>query len=199
MNYKFIYFLISIFLLGCNQPKESFDQKSIYSTHKDNNSYIIFNDSLPFVYSVQYYQLHASLFENNSSLILHSHFKNFDQGGGIQIKALREKDSLKIFVQTPRYPEKLLFEESAYFEATKNIFITFEVSNDWNEPFINLWTHFINRSGFSKKYYYSLKEQNLLVSSKAEDFPFYSHGEGLNWGVKLNKAHLKSGKRTAVK
>ena len=170
------------FLAACNfQSKTDFEFSSFYSKNIDNNSYILYHDTLPLVHSIQYYRVHTRLYKENSYFILHSHFIDFDKGGGMKLQIVRDQKSLKVFIASPSYPKKLLFEDPIYFEQTSEVFFTFEVSNTWtNDNYVRLWNNYRNIKGDVKNTYLPLREDyNLLADSRDQNIIFFSKGRGL--------------------
>ena len=196
-----LFFIFSTFMYACSWPDKSFDFKTLYSSDLDNNSHILYSDILPFVYSKQYYRIRASLYTESSFFVLNSHTKkDLNTNTGIKVHTKRKGPVLEVFVSTPKFSKKLLFKDDMYFETTNEIYFTFEVSNEWNDIYVKLWSNFFNKTGLLKQEYYSLKKDyNLLADSNKKDIIFYSHGEGLHWGLQLHKTKLNYGKRISLK
>ena len=192
--------LLFVFLLsfGCSPGVENkagffiLDKESVQLTDKkvlEGTGRVLFKQPLFGLYSKELYFIKTELFQENSSLVLHSHFSGFMKQDGIKVFFIRDKNSLLIKVSTPAYPVQELYKEENYFIRNQTLEIYIEVHNG-TENFISVkvWDTYINPSGSLKKSTPFLSQQNLIVNS--ESTLFYSKGQGMLWGVSLNKARL---------
>ncbi len=150
---------------------------------------VLFQQPLFGLYSKELYFIKTELFHENSSLVLHSHFSGFVKEDGIKVSFIRDVNSLIIKVSTPAYPVQELYKDEDYFVRNQMLEIYTEVHNG-TENFISVkvWSTYINPSGSLKKSTPFLSQQNLIVDSG--DTLFYSKGQGMLWGVSLNKVRL---------
>ena len=195
----FYFFVILFFYCGCS-PNVKYqakpvvidkktvqfneDEKTLYGTGR-----VLFNQPLFDLHSKELYFLKAELFNENSSLILHSHFTGFNTQDGIKVFFLRKENQLIINVSTPSYPKQDLHIVKDYFTKNQKLEIYVEVQNG-TENFVNVkvWDTYINPSGYLRKSTPFLSRQNLIANS--EVLLFYSRGQGLLWGAELNKVRL---------
>ena len=192
--------LLFVFLLffGCSPEiteSEPFilDKKTLWfsedRTGLRGTGRILFNQPLLSLYSKELYFITARLFNENSFLILHSHFTGFVRKDGVKIFFIRDKNNLVIQISTPFYPPQHLLTDENYFIKNQNLELRIQVQNGV-ENFIRvtIWDHYINTSGYLKKITPFLLRQNLMADS--DSLAFYSKGQGLLWGVDLNKASV---------
>ena len=168
------------------------DKKTLEGTGR-----LLFKIPLFGVYSKEIYFIKAQLFNEKSSLILYSHFTGFAQEDGIKIFFIRNKNNLIIKTSTTSYPIQILHTDKNYFTKNQNIEMYIEVQNG-TENFISIriWDAYINPSGYVKEHTFFLSQRNLIVDSK--DFLFYSKGEGMLWGLQLNKVRLNFASRGPI-
>ena len=198
------------------------DKKTLQGTGR-----VLFKTPLLGLYSKEMYLIKAQLFHENSSLILYSHFSGFAQQDGIKIffirgqlpppapqnfttsglfspfvklkkkDTVRDKNSLIIKASTTSYPTQTLYTDPDYFIKNQNLEVYIEVQNGTdNFISIKIWDAYTNPSGYVKEPMRFLSQQNLIVNSS--DFLFYSKGQGMLWGVQLNKVRLNSTSREPV-
>lgn len=195
----FLFFIVLFFCCGCS-PNIKYqvkpvvidtktvqfteDKKTLYGTGR-----VLFNQPLFDLFSRELYFIKAELFNEHSSFVLHSHFTGFKTQNGIRVFFIREEDQLIIRIATPAYPVQDLHVVEGYFINSQKLEIYVEVQNG-TENLVNVkvWDKYINPSGYLKKSVSVLLRQNLITSS--EDLLFYSKGQGLLWGVELNKVRL---------
>ena len=194
-----LFLFVFLFSFGCspdveNQAKFFILDKEFVQLSKDKKvlegaGRVLFQQPLFGLYSKELYFVKAELFHENSSLVLHSHFSGFAKEDGIKIFFIRDKNSFIIKVSTPAYPVQELYKDEDYFVKNQTFEIYTEVHNG-TENFINIkvWNTYINPSGSLKKPTSFLSQQNLIVDS--EDTLFYSKGQGMLWGVSLDKVRL---------
>lgn len=194
-----LFLFVFLFSFGCspdveNQAEFFILDKEFVHLSKDKKvlegaGRVLFQQPLFGLYSKELYFVKAELFHENSSLVLHSHFSGFAKEDGIKIFFIRDKNSFIIKVSTPAYPVQELYKDEDYFVKNQTFEIYTEVHNG-TENFINIkiWDTYINPSGSLKKPTSFLSQQNLIVDSG--DTLFYSKGQGMLWGVSLDKVRL---------
>ncbi len=150
---------------------------------------VLFDQPLFNLFSKELYFVTAELSNENSSLILHSHFTGFTQIDGIKVFFIRDKTHLTIKVSTPNYPIQTLYTNEKYFTQNQTVQVYIEVQNG-TENTINLkiWDTYINPTGYLKELTHTLTRQNILVDSG--HLIFYSKGQGMLWGVELDRVRL---------
>ncbi len=168
------------------------DKKTLKGTGR-----LLFKTPLFGLYSKEIYFIKAQLFNKTSSLILYSHFTGFTQQDGIKVFFIRDKGSLIIKASTPSYPIQTVHTDTSYFTKNQNLEMYIEVQNG-TENFISIkiWNTYTNPSGYVKEHALFLSQQNLIVDSK--DFLFFSKGEGMLWGLQLNKVRLNFASRGPI-
>ena len=193
--------LISVFLLLCHcSPVKQYhadplilDNQTIQFLKNEKvlsgTGRVLFNQPLFGLYSKELYFIKAQLFNEDSSLVLHSHFTGFVKKDGIKIFFTRNKNNLIIKAATPAYPDQHLSIKNNYFIKNQNLEAHIQVQNG-TDDFINIkiWDVYINPSEHLKKSTPFLLRQNLIIDS--ESAVFYSTGKGMLWGIELNKARL---------
>ena len=139
--------------------------------------------------SIELYALKAEFFHESSRLILHSHFSDFKKQDGVQIIFLREATDLSIKVSTPNYKEKSLYKEEGFFTNNRELYFYVEVQNGIKDFVrVKIWNRYLNPTGHLKKVASFISDQNLLADSFSKRF--YSKGQGLLWGMELDKIRL---------
>ncbi len=150
---------------------------------------VLFNQPLFDLFSKELYFIKAEMFNESSSFVLHSHFTGFTQADGIKIFFSRDKNSLTIQISTPNYSFQHLYTDEKYFIQNQTLQIYTEAYNrSKNLIGIKVWRTDINPTGYLKQSISFLSRQNLLADS--QELIFYSRGQGMLWGVELNKVRL---------
>ena len=187
--------LFVIFLCSCDNhliTEESLikdNSLTDYSTR-----YYIYPKTLPGLLSTEYYKITAFLSQENSYLVLFSHFNNFELEDGIKIKFERNKTTLIITASVKNSSWKSLLQMKDYFLNSQEIDFTVEVKNGTQEgAFIQIWENFITRNNTVKLKRQIVTKTALLANT--EDIIFYKKGEGLKWGLKLFRSRLTKGVR----
>ncbi|MDE0118402.1 MAG: hypothetical protein OXM55_00140 [Bdellovibrionales bacterium] len=180
------------FILDKDTLQIAEDKKTLKGTGR-----ILFKTPLFGLYSTEMYFIKAQLFNESSSLILYSHFTGFAQQDGIKVFFTRDKSSLIVKASATSYPIQTLHTDTSYFTKNQNLEMYIEVQNG-TENFISIkiWDAYTNPSGYVKEPARFLSRQNLIVDSR--DFLFYSKGQGMLWGVQLNKVSLNFASRESV-
>ena len=170
----------------------SLDQKVLSGTGR-----VLFNQPLFGLFSKEFYFINANLFDEESVFILHSHFTGFAKEDGIKVFFRRDKHTLTIELATPSYPLQILNTQENYFLKNQNIKVYLEITNgSKNFVEVKIWNSYINPTQYLKKSANFFSIENLIADSN--DFIFYSKGQGLLWGVELNKAQLKEIQRRSI-
>ena len=158
---------------------------------------VVFNQPLFGLFSKEFYFINVELINEDSFLILHSHFTNFVKEDGIKVFFKKVKTKLLVSVSTPSYPVQLLYEQENYFKQNNNLNIHVEIQNG-GDHFIHvkIWDSIINPTGYLKKEVDFFSSQNLIADS--HDLMFYSRGHGLLWGVELHNARLLKIERRSI-
>ena len=150
---------------------------------------LFFNQALFGLNSKELYSLKAEFFHENSRLILHSHFSGFKSLDGIKVFFIREGENLTVKVGTPNWKEKILYKEEGFFTTTKIVYFYIEAQNGIEDMVrVQIWNRYFNPTGHLKTTVSSISDQNLLADSFPERF--YSKGQGLLWGLELDKIQL---------
>lgn len=194
-------FLFFIFFLFCGCSPVTKHQATPLILDKDTISLIedkkiiqgigrvLFSQPLFDSFSKELYFIQADLFNENSFFVLHSHFTGFKKEDGIKVFFIRNKNSLIIQVSTLNYPFQHLYTDEKYFFQNQTLKVYTEVHNrSKNLISIKIWRTDINPTGYIKQSTSFLLRQNLLADSR--ELVFYSRGQGMLWGVELNKARL---------
>ena len=162
-----------------------------YSTH-----YYIYPKTLPGLLSTEYYKITAYLSQEDSHLVLFSHFNSFELEDGIKIKFERNKAVLTVKASVKNSNWKSLLQIKDYFLKNQEIDFTIEVKNGTEEgAFIQIWENFITRNNTVKLKRQTVTTEALLANT--EDIIFYRKGEGLKWGLKLFRSRLTQGARVS--
>ena len=158
---------------------------------------ILFNQPLFELYSTELYFIKTEFINENSSFVLHSHFTGFENQDGLQIFFERNQEHLIIKASTPNYPPQLLYENKTYFIKNNALAIYIQVTNG-TEYFVDIkvWDIYSNPSGYLRTKISSLSDKNLIASSNSTTF--YSRGQGILWGVALNKVHIIQIQRESI-
>ena len=158
---------------------------------------ILFNQPLFGLYSKELYFIKARLQNEDSSLMLHSHFTGFKHTDGVRVVFTKEKNNLLIKIATPKHPFQIAQKKENYFDQNQNLEVYVELKNG-AEDFVQfkIWNVYINPTGYVKQVYPYLSKRNLMADS--DDLTFYSKGEGLLWGVELTKAELIKAERKSI-
>ena len=158
---------------------------------------ILFKQPLFGLYSKELYFIQARLQNENSSLMLHSHFTGFKHTDGIKLFFIKEKNNLIIKIATPKHPFQIAQKKENYFDQNQNLEMYVELKNG-AEDFVRfkIWNTYINPTGYVKQVYPYLSKRNLMADS--ENLTFYSKGQGLLWGIQLNKAELIKAERKPI-
>lgn len=150
---------------------------------------LFFNQALFGLNSKELYSLKAEFVHENSRLILHSHFSGFKSLDGIKVFFLREGENLTVKVGTPNRKEKNLYKEEKFFANNQELYFFIEVQNGIEDLIrIKIWNRYFNPTGHLKTTVSFISAQNLLADSFPERF--YSKGQGLLWGLELDKIQL---------
>ena len=205
----FLSFILTFFLFFCSCSPTVKDREKPLILDKDTiqaaedrktlqgTGRILFKTPLLGLYSKEIYFIKAQLFNESSSLILYSHFSGFAHQDGIKVSFIRDKVSLTIKASTTLYPTQTLYTDTSYFTKNQNLEVYIEVQNG-TENFISIkvWDAYTNPSGYLKETSPFLSQQNQIVDSS--DFLFYSKGQGMLWGIQLNKVRLNSASRESI-
>lgn len=204
---RFLLFFISLLFYSCSPPGDHqvepliVDKETIEFSKEKNTltgtGRVLFNQPLFGLNSKEFYFIKAEFFNENSSLILHSHFSGFLKKDGVKVFFIREQSKLIIKVSTPRYPVQDLHIVEHYFEKNNQLAVYVQVQNGIREfVSIKIWSAYINPTGQIRKTADFFTSQNLMTSS--EDILFYSKGEGLLWGVEMDKVRVMEIYRNSV-
>lgn len=198
---------VFLFSFGCSPVAENqaefliLDKESVQLSKEkkvlEGVGRVLFTQPLFGLYSKELYFINTELFHEQSSFVLHSHFTGFMKEDGIKISFIRNQNSLFIKASTPAYSVQEFYKDENYFIKNQKLEIYVEVHNG-TENFISfrIWDTYINPSGSLKTVASFLSEQNLVTDSK--NVLFYSKGQGMLWGVRLNKARLIKISRESV-
>ena len=130
-------------------------------------------------------------------MILHSHFHGFQKGNGIKVFFTRKGSQLVIETEPPRHKKQQLALREDFFANTKEIYFYVEVQNGGkNFIRIRVWNLYFNPTGYLRTEPDLLPGENLMLDSLQH--PFYSKGQGILWGLELNKIHLIEMKRKSA-
>lgn len=207
LNMRWLLFFIPLLFYSCSPPGDNHveplivDKETIEFSKKENTlvgtGRVLFNQPLFGLNSKEFYFIKTELFNENSSLIFHSHFSGFLKKDGVKAFFIREQKKLIIKVSTPHYPVQDLHVVENYFEKNNQLVIYVQVQNGVRE-FVNIkiWSAYINPTGQLRKTTDFFTSQNLMTSS--EDILFYSKGEGLLWGVEIDKVRVMEIYRNSV-
>ena len=193
----FLFFCFVVFL-GCSVSAPAppakpviLDKSSLFKEQQtlSGTGRVLFNQPLFGLFSKEFYFINAELTNEDSFLVLHSHFTDFAKEDGIKVLFKRAKTSLLVSVATPSYPVQLLYEKENWFKQNHNLKVHVEIQNG-GDHFIHvkIWNSFINPTGYLKKEVDFFSEENLMADS--HDLFFYSRGQGLLWGMELHNAQL---------
>ena len=178
------------------------DKKTLFTAEESPNTLkgsgrILFDVPLFGLHSKELYFIKARFFNEDSFLTLHSHFTGFDKQDGIQISFVRDKNRLIINALTPHYPAQPLYVKDNYFSKNQILEVRVQIQNGIkNFIHIKIWNLYINPTGYLKINESTLTKQNLMANSS--DLIFYSKGQGMLWGMELDKIHLLTVFRESV-
>ena len=158
---------------------------------------VLFNQPVFGLNSREFYFVKAELFNENSFLILHSHFSGFAKEDGVKVFFIREQNNLVIKAATPDYPVQSLYVQEGYFEKSNQLAVYVQVQNGTREFVdIKVWNIYINPTGRLRETADFFTSQNLITDS--EDALFYSQGQGLLWGVEIDRVRLMEIYRNSI-
>ena len=205
MKYIVFYFL---FLCGCFAPellpptKPFILDKTTVSLDTNTKTLsgtgrVLFKQALFGLFSKEFYFFNAHFIDEDSFFILHSHFTGFAKEDGLQVFFKRTKNNLTIELSTPSYPPQTLYTQENYFLKNQVLKFYIEITNgSKNKVEIKIWDSTVNPTKYLKKEADFFSKENLMVDSQG--LIFYSQGQGLLWGVELNKITLKEIKRKSI-
>ena len=172
-------------------PDRFRENLSILSEKDFSSKKILAEGSLSGILSKEYYLVKASFQENDSKLILFSHFQGFHISDGIQVQMERAGNSLTVKLAVQDHPPRSLFQKADYFSDNNELDMTVGVENGTNYGFrVWIWENFSNKKNGSKIPSNILTKENLLVDSLLKKLTFYNKGQGLKWGIQLIRVRL---------
>ncbi|MCY4321637.1 MAG: hypothetical protein OXC37_04470 [Bdellovibrionaceae bacterium] len=191
---KILFFVI--FLISCDKVLTMENLITDRSVKDSSIDYYISPSHLPGLLSTEYYKITAYLSQQDSYLILFSHFNSFKTEDGVKLKIKRKENDLIITASVHNSTWKSLLEKKDYFSKNSSkINFTIEIKNGIPEGAkIAIWENFtIETTTNTKKELKVLTTETLLTDTS--NINFYRYGKGLNWGIKIFHSRLVKGAR----
>lgn len=188
--------IASLFVFSCVSCTNVFPDRfrenlSIPNEEGFSTKKILAAGSLSGILSKEYYLIKASFQENDSKLILFSHFQGFHILDGIQVQMERSGNSLTVKLVVQDSPPRSLFHRADYFSNNDELDMTVGVENGTNYGFrVRIWENSSNKKNVSEIPSNILTKENLLVDSLLKKLTFSSKGQGLKWGIRLVRVRL---------
>lgn len=202
--------ILSLTLLGCSsQDSEKssapIDEFQVQDTELLENLALsplgtgrfIFTTPLLSLDSKEHYLLEFRLLEEDSSIRLHSHFSSFQAADGFEINITRENSEILIKTSSPGLPETELIRIPVNsFKVSQRL--RFEVHNGVAQGVRCLiWNDKISYDGLTWTSLDKVTRERALIDTRELSAIFLSKGQGIFWGLELQKAELIKSQREA--
>jgi hypothetical protein len=158
---------------------------------------LMFTDPLGGFDSREHYILEFRFLEDGAELRLWSHFSSFQRADGVEIIFRRNGDQVQVLMSTPGAPAQAL-EEWTWASERTPLRLRVEIHNGVAEGARGLvWNDKISRDGLVWSQLDQVHEANALIDSRRLSHLFFSKGQGLFWGLELDRVEVLTAKREA--
>ena len=166
-----------------------------------------FLDRLQGINSREHYVLEFKWTEADSQLTLHSHFSDFNEADGLQVRLQKVagdddlEDSHKnghvdVSLAMPGYPFKHWTVLHHLMTDDSRVRIRIEVHDGMGtQSRLLIWNDWQNRGSPVRQRITQVKERQAIADTEQTPFTFYSTGHGIRWGLELRNIQLKEARR----